>query len=39
MANGHDPRVYDALVEVYTAAGQPQKAAEMKAKGDEARAY
>ncbi len=39
MAQWHDPRLYDALVEVYTAANQPQKAAEMKAKGDAARAY
>ncbi len=39
MTQWHDARLYDALVEVYTAAGQPQKAAEMKAKGDAARAY
>ena len=39
MAQWHDERLYDALVEVYTAAGQPQKAAEMQAKADAARAY
>jgi protein O-mannosyl-transferase len=39
MAQWHEPRLYDALVEVYTAANQPQKAAEMKIKGDAARAW